>query len=81
MQSLAPINPHWARVVGYGPFSLCMIYRECLCPSSGDINRLMMMVDDEYRQYCMASSLLAKPVLCNVSDVKFTISYVSCPDR
>jgi hypothetical protein len=28
--------------VGYGPFSLCVIHEECLCPSSGDINRLMM---------------------------------------
>jgi hypothetical protein len=40
------INPHWARVVGYGPFSLCVIYKECLFPSSGDINRLMMMISD-----------------------------------
>jgi hypothetical protein len=23
MQSLAPTNRHWARVVGYGPLSLC----------------------------------------------------------
>jgi hypothetical protein len=38
-----PTNPHWARVVGYGPFSLCVIHKEGLCPSSGDINRLMMM--------------------------------------
>jgi hypothetical protein len=30
-------------VVGYGPFSLCVIHKEGLCPSSGDINRLMMM--------------------------------------
>jgi hypothetical protein len=36
-------NPHWARVVRYGPFSLCIIHKEGLCPSSGDINRLMMM--------------------------------------
>jgi hypothetical protein len=42
LQSLAPTNPHWARVVGYGPFSLCVIHKEGLCPSSGDINRLMM---------------------------------------
>jgi hypothetical protein len=35
---------HWARVVGYGPFSLFVIYREGLCPSSRDINRLMMMI-------------------------------------
>jgi hypothetical protein len=24
LQSLAPTNPLWARVVGYGPFSLCV---------------------------------------------------------
>jgi hypothetical protein len=42
LQSLAPTNPHWARVVGYGPFSLWLIHKEGLCPSSGDINRLMM---------------------------------------
>jgi hypothetical protein len=40
----APNNPHWARVVGYGPFSLWVIHKEGLCPSSGDINRLMMMM-------------------------------------
>jgi hypothetical protein len=42
LQSLAPTNPHWARVVGYGPFSLCVIHKEGLCPSNGDTNRLMM---------------------------------------
>jgi hypothetical protein len=31
-------------VVGYGPFSLCVIHKEGLCPSSKDINRLMMMI-------------------------------------
>jgi hypothetical protein len=44
LQSLAPTNPHWARVVGYSPFSLCIIHKEGLCPSSGDINRVMMMI-------------------------------------
>jgi hypothetical protein len=39
---LAPTNPHWARLVGYGPFSLCVIHKESLFPSSGNINRLMM---------------------------------------
>jgi hypothetical protein len=43
LQLLTPTNPHWARVVGYGPFSLCVIHKEGLCPSSGGINRLMMM--------------------------------------
>jgi hypothetical protein len=46
LHSLAPTNPHWARVVGYYNclFSLCVIHKEGLCPSSGDINRLMMMM-------------------------------------
>jgi hypothetical protein len=30
LQSLAPINPYWARVQGYGPFSLCVIHRAML---------------------------------------------------
>jgi hypothetical protein len=34
----------WARVVGYGPFSLYLIHKEGLCPSCGDINKLMMMM-------------------------------------
>jgi hypothetical protein len=37
-------RPHWARVVAYDPFSLCVIHNEGLYPSSGDINRLMMMI-------------------------------------
>jgi hypothetical protein len=42
MQSLAPTDPHWARLVGYGPFSgsLCVIHKESLCLSSGDINKV-----------------------------------------
>jgi hypothetical protein len=44
LQSLAPTNPHWARVVGYGTFSLCVIHKEGLCSGSGDINRLMMVI-------------------------------------
>jgi hypothetical protein len=37
-------NPHWARVVGYGPFAVCVIHTEGLCSSSEGINRLMMMI-------------------------------------
>jgi hypothetical protein len=44
LQSLALTNLHWARVEGYGPFSLCVIHKESLCPSSGDINRLISVV-------------------------------------
>jgi hypothetical protein len=34
----------YTRMVCYGPFSLCLTYKEGLCPSSGDINRLMLMM-------------------------------------
>jgi hypothetical protein len=47
LQPLAPTNPHWARVVGYGPFSLGVIHKDGLCPSSGEINGLMMMMTHE----------------------------------
>jgi hypothetical protein len=43
LQSLAPTNPHWADVVGYGPFSLSVIHKEGFCPRSGDINGLMII--------------------------------------
>jgi hypothetical protein len=39
-----PTNSHWARVVGYGPFFLCIIHKEGLCHSCGDTNGLMMMM-------------------------------------
>jgi hypothetical protein len=41
---LARTCPHWARVVGFTPFFLCVIHKVGLCPSSGDINSLMMKV-------------------------------------
>jgi hypothetical protein len=44
LQSIAPTNQHWVRVVGYSPFSLCVIHKEGQCPSSGDINRLIMVM-------------------------------------
>jgi hypothetical protein len=44
LQSLAP-TPRY-RVVCYDPFSLCVIHKEGLCPSSRDINRLMMMMKE-----------------------------------
>jgi hypothetical protein len=31
-------------VLGYGPFSLCVLHKEDLCPSSRIINTLMMMM-------------------------------------
>jgi hypothetical protein len=44
LQSLAPTNSHWAGVVSYGPFSLCVIHKVGLCLSSEDINMLMMNI-------------------------------------
>jgi hypothetical protein len=44
LQSLAPINPRWARVVSYNPFSCCVIHKEGLCPSNRDFNRLMIIM-------------------------------------
>jgi hypothetical protein len=35
-------NPQWTRMLCYGPFFLSVIYKEGLCPSSGEVNRLMM---------------------------------------
>jgi hypothetical protein len=40
----SPANPHWAHVAGYGPFSLCVIHKKGLYPTSGGIKRLMMMM-------------------------------------
>jgi hypothetical protein len=58
LQVLAPTNPHQACVVGYGLFSLCVIHKGTLCPSSGDINRLMMMM--------MILSTLLHAVICKI---------------
>jgi hypothetical protein len=33
----------WAPMVVYGPFSLCVpVYKEGLCPSSGEVNTIMI---------------------------------------
>jgi hypothetical protein len=64
LQSLAPTNPHWARVVGYGPFSLWVIHKEGLCPSSGDINRLMIM-----------TNFMAIFIMSSVSNYYIIVSY------
>jgi hypothetical protein len=44
LQSLTPTNPHRARLLGYGRFSLWVIHKEGLCPRSGKIDKLMMML-------------------------------------
>jgi hypothetical protein len=55
LQSLAATNPHWACVAGYDLFSLWVIHMEGLCPSSGDINRLMMMFEILIDQFVRAT--------------------------
>jgi hypothetical protein len=37
LQSLATTNPHWARVVDYGPFSLRVIHKEGCAPAAGTL--------------------------------------------
>jgi hypothetical protein len=54
-----PTNPHGDRMVCYGPFSLWMIYKEGLCPSSGDINRLMMMYGQQHDTLYTCRSICA----------------------
>jgi hypothetical protein len=74
LQSLTPTNLHWARVVGYGPFSLWVIHKEDLCPSSGDINRLMMMM--------MVDQLLRKNrLLYGTIRLVLLVQRVSCVAR
>jgi hypothetical protein len=67
LQSLAPINPHWARVMDYVPFSLCVIHKEGLYPSSGDINRLkmIMMLRVTYRRGRKARRVVTFCFMCH----------------
>jgi hypothetical protein len=37
---------HLARVVGYGPLSLCVIHKEGMWSNNGGINKPMMMKDE-----------------------------------
>jgi hypothetical protein len=54
---MVPTNPHLARVVDCDPFSLCVIHKG-LCPSSGDINRLMMIVMRGRHRHCLFAYIL-----------------------
>jgi hypothetical protein len=71
LQSLAFTNPHWAGVVGYGLFPLCVIHKEGLCPTSEDINRLMMM---------MISNILSSKRQVRVYDVRNVLDRVNRRD-
>jgi hypothetical protein len=95
LQSLALTNPQWARVMGYGPFSLCLPHKEGLCSSSGGINRLIMMMmmmkrlslifrDISVPTSCLtfeiATSYLLPPTLIPLSGVG-TTCFSSCCDK
>jgi hypothetical protein len=58
---LLPTNPHWARVVGYGPFFLWEIHKEGLKPSSGDIN-MMIIVAVEQKNSTLSSIIHHQPI-------------------
>jgi hypothetical protein len=70
LQSLAPTNPHWACMVAYGPFFLWEIHKEGLCPNSGDINRLMMIMKLWKRYY------LKYIVTCRWSNLEFVLNLI-----
>jgi hypothetical protein len=58
LQLLASTNRHCACMVSYGPFSLCVIHKEGLCPNSGGINRLMIMIGARvYHKFVTCSDL------------------------
>jgi hypothetical protein len=50
-QSLAPTNPHWAAVVGYGPFYLNIVHKEGLCPSSDE--EMQNVANDDNKTYAL----------------------------
>jgi hypothetical protein len=71
LQSLAP-NPHWACVVGYNPFSLCVIHKEGVCPSSRD-NGLMIKHKTKYinntASICSVINIISKQSIRSLMEV------------
>jgi hypothetical protein len=53
------------RVVGYGSFSLWVNDKEDLCPGSGDINRLMMII--RYLDLFFAPTLIVSIVYARLA--------------
>jgi hypothetical protein len=74
--ALAPTILHWVCGVGNGLFSLCVIHKKGLCPSSGDINGLMMMnvskLDNLFFKY-----FRTKKVITNFPSISSTHSISS----
>jgi hypothetical protein len=55
--AFAVVSSHQHALGPRGPFSLCVIHKEeSICPSSGDINRLMMMMIFLLKRRCRAPS-------------------------
>jgi hypothetical protein len=63
-----------ARVVGYGPFSLYVIHKEGLCPSSGGNNRLMMIHNEVL--YPSSENINAIMIIINRSSIKLINKYI-----
>jgi hypothetical protein len=51
LQSLAPTNPRWALVVGYGPFSLKVIIRKACVPAVGALIGWLWLYARHYEDY------------------------------
>jgi hypothetical protein len=79
LQSLTSNNPLWARVVGSGPFSLCVIDKEGLCPSTGSINGLMMMM--KLWVNIKFVNIPAPPRECGLNEVWNTCANARCLRR
>jgi hypothetical protein len=72
-------NPHWARVLGYCLFSLWANHKDGLCPRSGDINRLMMMMTCTYLQQNVCLCFMDSFYHCIVR-IKFALFNILCGD-
>jgi hypothetical protein len=61
--------PIRTRGVGCGPFSLCVIHKEGLCSSSREINRLMMMMIENFSLMQEITAKIFKFMLINFDGV------------
>jgi hypothetical protein len=79
--AVVPTNLHWARVVGYGPFSLCTIHKEPvfhygLVKTSINLQTFIF----NFHVWCIAlikwvsrSSLCATANWCMINDIAFCV--------
>jgi hypothetical protein len=80
LQSLAPTNPHRARVVDYGPFSLFVIHKQGLCPTKSNKYGSVTWNNDPTKQLLQKAGLPIKSstsLIRNFSWNQTSISYVN----